>query len=196
MTPSPGILCSAIPKSRQRCSTSLSSSSKEPGSRSSSTRSRAVSFPSACWRSRRSRPPPSSARRTFSRSRPSRSISIPAWDPARRGGGDAAPPGPRGTPPTAPPATPTASATPGGDPPTAREREARELLLDLLVVTGGAAHGFAPGPHQGLEVVVAPGADVLVDGHDLPPDLAGHLLLGLLPILQESLQASVGQGVL
>ena len=52
-----------MPKSRQRCSTSLSSSSKLPSSSSSSTRSRAVSLPSRCWRSRRSAPPPSSARR-------------------------------------------------------------------------------------------------------------------------------------
>src|SRR5687767_4082887 len=56
-----------MPKSRQRCSTSLSSSSKVPSSSSSSTRSRAVSLPSPCCRSRRSGPPPSSARRTLSR---------------------------------------------------------------------------------------------------------------------------------
>src|SRR6266571_2808296 len=60
-TPSPGTICSSIPKSRQRCVTSLSSSSKEPSSSSSSTRSRAESLPSLCCRSRRSDPPPASA---------------------------------------------------------------------------------------------------------------------------------------
>src|SRR5436190_17642815 len=60
-TPSPGTICSSIPKSRQRCVTSLSSSSKVPSSSSNSTRSRAESLPSLCCRSRRSRPPPASA---------------------------------------------------------------------------------------------------------------------------------------
>src|SRR5687768_16574193 len=61
-TPSPGTRDFSIPKSRERCSTSESSSKKEPGSRRSSTRSRAVSFPSACWRAVRSGPPPARLR--------------------------------------------------------------------------------------------------------------------------------------
>src|SRR5512132_3928388 len=73
--PSPGICVRSIPKSRERCSTSLSSSKNEPGSRRSSTRSRAVSFPSACCRATRSGPPPS---RLFARraSRSARRLSI------------------------------------------------------------------------------------------------------------------------
>src|SRR5262245_23407738 len=59
--PSPGTICSSMPKSRQRCVTSLSSSSKVPSSSSSSMRSRAPSLPSLCWRARRSGPPPCSA---------------------------------------------------------------------------------------------------------------------------------------
>src|SRR5512147_60147 len=49
-----------MPKSRQRWTTKGSSSRNEPGSSSSSIRSCAVSLPSACCRSTRSRPPPSS----------------------------------------------------------------------------------------------------------------------------------------
>ena len=56
-----GMICSSMPKSRQRCVTSLSSSSNEPSSSSSSMRSRALSLPSLCWRARRSGPPPCSA---------------------------------------------------------------------------------------------------------------------------------------
>src|SRR5262245_20848865 len=63
-TPSPGTCVLSIPKSRLRCVTNGSSSRKEPGSSSSSTRSCAVSLPSACCLSTRSRPPPS---RRFSR---------------------------------------------------------------------------------------------------------------------------------
>src|SRR5688572_16830472 len=55
-TPSPGTTWSAMPKSRQRCVTRASSSSKEPASNSSSMRSCAVSLPaSRCRRSRSSR---------------------------------------------------------------------------------------------------------------------------------------------
>src|ERR1022692_1423304 len=50
-----------MPKSRPRCVTSLSSSSKVPSSRSNSMRSRAESLPSLCWRFWRSSPPPCSA---------------------------------------------------------------------------------------------------------------------------------------
>src|SRR5512143_367288 len=56
--PPPGILVRSMPKSRDRCSTRRSSSKNEPGSRRRSTRSRAVSFPSACCRATRSGPPP------------------------------------------------------------------------------------------------------------------------------------------
>src|SRR5213592_5069067 len=63
MTPSPGYCCSCIPKSRQRCATNLSLSSKESLSRRSAIRSRALSLPSAFCRSRRCLPPPSSAAR-------------------------------------------------------------------------------------------------------------------------------------
>src|ERR1700722_18219994 len=65
-TPSPGTICSSMPKSRQRWVTSLSTSSKVPGSNSSSIRSRAVSLPAACCFCRRASPPPSSARRSRS----------------------------------------------------------------------------------------------------------------------------------
>src|SRR6267378_545321 len=50
-----------MPKSSQRCVTNLSSSSKVPSSRSRVTRSRAVSLPALCSRSRRSSPLPASA---------------------------------------------------------------------------------------------------------------------------------------
>src|ERR1700686_2161818 len=59
--PSPGGRCSCIPNSSERCATNLSSSSNVPSSRSNATRSRAVSFPALCSRSRRSAPPPASA---------------------------------------------------------------------------------------------------------------------------------------
>src|SRR3989442_295571 len=52
-----------MPKSVQRWVLKRSSSTKLPGSSSWSRRSRAVSFPSACWRWMRSSPPPSSAAR-------------------------------------------------------------------------------------------------------------------------------------
>ena len=57
-TPSPGIRCSAMPKSLQRCSTNMSISSNEPGSRSSSRRSRADSLPRLCCAAIRRAPPP------------------------------------------------------------------------------------------------------------------------------------------
>src|SRR3990172_11977472 len=47
-----------MPKSVQRCTTNLSTSTKEAGSSRRSMRSRALSFPAACWRSMRSAPPP------------------------------------------------------------------------------------------------------------------------------------------
>src|SRR5438128_6826963 len=65
-TPSPGTTCSAMPKSRQRCVTNLSISSKVPGSNRRAMRSRAVSLPDSRWRRSRSSPPPSSARRSRS----------------------------------------------------------------------------------------------------------------------------------
>ena len=48
-TPSPGTLCSVMPKSLQRCSTNMSHSSKESSSSRTSRRSRAVSLPLSCW---------------------------------------------------------------------------------------------------------------------------------------------------
>src|SRR5579863_2779421 len=66
--------CSSRPKSVERCVTKRSSSVKLPSSSSTSRRSRADSFPLACWASRRAAPPPCSAsarraskRRSFSR---------------------------------------------------------------------------------------------------------------------------------
>src|SRR5579863_3480472 len=62
-----------MPKSTQRWRTNLSSSSKVPSSRSRLMRSRAVSLPALCSRSRRSGPPPASAsalRRSNSSRRP------------------------------------------------------------------------------------------------------------------------------
>src|SRR5579871_4544991 len=83
--------CSSIPKSWHRCVTSLSSSSNVPSSSSSSIRSRAESFPSLCWRLRRSAPPPCSAASWRRRSSPSLSIPMivssararPSQSPAR-----------------------------------------------------------------------------------------------------------------
>src|SRR5688572_20615288 len=60
-TPSPRIFCSCIPKSAQRCVTNLSSSTKLPGSRSASIRSRAVSLPASCCLAMRALPPASCA---------------------------------------------------------------------------------------------------------------------------------------
>src|SRR5262249_25879376 len=51
-----------MPKSVERCVTSLSNSSKVPSSSRNSMRSRADILPSLCWRSRRAAPPPASAR--------------------------------------------------------------------------------------------------------------------------------------
>ena len=67
-TPSPGIFCSSMPKSCERCSTNMSHSSKEPGSNSSSRRSRAVSLPLACCCAMRRSPPPARAAARFSSS--------------------------------------------------------------------------------------------------------------------------------
>src|SRR5206468_2501951 len=53
-----------MPKSCERCVTSLSVSSNVPPSSRNSIRSRAFILPSLCCRSRRSVPPPSSARRS------------------------------------------------------------------------------------------------------------------------------------
>src|SRR4028118_2225599 len=90
-TPSPGMICSSIPKSRHRWVTSLSTSWKLPGSNRVSIRSRAVSLPASCWRRRRSSPPPSSARRSSSSYLNSRA---PSWlfppaprPPPRQAGG-------------------------------------------------------------------------------------------------------------
>ena len=67
-TPSPGTRWRAIPKSWESCSTNMSHSSKDPSSKSSSRRSRAVSLPLACWAAIRFSPPP---RRAASRRRSS-----------------------------------------------------------------------------------------------------------------------------
>src|SRR3954447_11810313 len=81
-TPSPGMRWSAMPNSVQRCSTNRSVSSKEPGSSSSSSRSRALSLPRACWAAIRFLPPPSLAPRRLSSSWSTMSCngrSFPAW---------------------------------------------------------------------------------------------------------------------
>src|SRR5712664_531456 len=59
--PSPAGRCSCMPKSTQRWRTNLSSSWKVPSSSRRWMRSRAVSLPALCSRSRRSGPPPASA---------------------------------------------------------------------------------------------------------------------------------------
>src|SRR6266436_36548 len=59
--PSPAGRCASIPKSVQWWRTNLSSSSKVPSSSNKLIRSRAVSLPALCSRSRRSSPPPASA---------------------------------------------------------------------------------------------------------------------------------------
>src|SRR5262245_57759666 len=72
-----------MPNSFERCSTNMSNSSKEPLSRISSMRSRAVSFPRLCCASMRALPPPrrASSRRFSSLSRMS---FIPRSPPARQ----------------------------------------------------------------------------------------------------------------
>src|SRR6267142_1996356 len=66
--PSPAGRCSCMPKSTQRWRTNLSSSSKVPSSNKRWMRSRAVSLPALCSRSRRSGPPPASASSEMRRS--------------------------------------------------------------------------------------------------------------------------------
>src|SRR5205823_1664947 len=75
-TPSPGYCCSCMPKSRHRCVTNLSTSSKEFLSSRSAIRSRAVSLPSARCRSRRSLPPPTWAARFISASCSTRDLAV------------------------------------------------------------------------------------------------------------------------
>src|SRR5437870_6193339 len=158
-----------MPKSRQRCSTSLSSSSKDPSSRSRPTRSRAVSLPSTCCLWTRSGPPPASARRSFSR-RTSTGSGIAA------GGGSPAgftrwavlwPVAGGFSMATAASAPAAAAAAAGGghEAPGAGEREARHLLLHLGPRAAGAGDHLAPGADVLLEALVAGAADVLVDGH-------------------------------
>src|SRR5919106_4923212 len=60
-TPSPGMRCSAMPNSVQRCSTNMSISSNEPGSSRSSRRSRADNLPRLCCAAIRRAPPPARA---------------------------------------------------------------------------------------------------------------------------------------
>src|SRR6266436_4815675 len=71
--PSPAGRCSCMPKSTQRWRTNLSSSSKVPSSSKRWMRSRAVSLPALCSRSRRSGPPPASASSEIRRSSSMRS---------------------------------------------------------------------------------------------------------------------------
>src|SRR5216684_3531997 len=66
--PSPAGRCSCMPNSAQRWRTNLSSSSKVPSSNKRWMRSRAVSLPALCSRSRRSGPPPASASSEMRRS--------------------------------------------------------------------------------------------------------------------------------
>src|SRR5580692_3423434 len=61
-TPSPRTFCSSMPNSVHRCVTKRPISTNEPGSRSRSMRSRAVSLPASCCFLTRSAPPPSRAR--------------------------------------------------------------------------------------------------------------------------------------
>src|SRR5437660_6306668 len=77
--------CFSIPKSMERWTTSWSSSWNEPGSNSSAMRSLAVSFPSACWRSMRFSPPPSSLCRLRSSSS-SRLLMVGSWQLTVGGG--------------------------------------------------------------------------------------------------------------
>src|SRR5437867_3118305 len=76
--PSPAGRCSCMPKSTQRWRTNLSNSSKVPSSNKRLMRSRAVSFPALCSRSRRSTPPPASASASKRRSSSVRSLRLAA----------------------------------------------------------------------------------------------------------------------
>src|SRR5262249_24856779 len=161
-------------KSRQRCSTSLSSSSKLPSSSSRSTRSRAVSLPSRCCRSRRSSPPPASARRVRSRRSSSGQLSPGLVRQSAR-------------PPAAGPGAARRRFAGGGrfGAPCARAHgEDRQLLADRLARAGGTAHLLGEAAHQLLEAAAAAAAGVLVDRHLARPGLGAHRRLGLLPVLE------------
>src|SRR5207342_3320086 len=89
-TPSPGIFDFSMPNSFERCSTNMSNSSKEPLSRMSSMRSRALNLPRLCWASMRVLPPPrrASSRRFSSLSRmsfiPLSPLPVAGRNPARQ----------------------------------------------------------------------------------------------------------------
>src|SRR6266702_2770160 len=83
--PSPAGRCSCMPKSTQRWRTNLSSSSKVPSSSNRWMRSRAVSLPALCSRSRRSGPPPASASSEMRRSSSIRSRCWPSGIKLRLG---------------------------------------------------------------------------------------------------------------
>src|ERR1700687_4142102 len=86
--PSPAGRCSSMPKSVQRWRMNLSSSSKEFSSRSKWMRSRAVSLPALCSRSRRSGPPPASASASSLRSSSMRSWCLESDCETRLGSGN------------------------------------------------------------------------------------------------------------
>src|SRR5712691_12898388 len=90
------------------------------------------------------------------------------------------------------------SAAGGDEAPFAREGKAGHLLLDVGAVAARAGDRLAPGADVLLEALVAGVADVLVNGHRVVSagGLGAHLLLGLLPILEELLEADVGERVL
>src|SRR4030042_624890 len=210
MTPSPGTFCSAMPKSRQWCSTSLSSSSKVPSSSSSSTRSRAVSFPSRPppasrgaprWRGvslpwgasppRRSAPPPSSARRTRSRrsSRGGPGIAIPGGRPRRRRAR------PRTRPPGSRPRRRTRrSAGPGPPWPPRRPRAASRRRGSRRRGRRPPPRSAAPASRNGPRTR---GRRTRRGARRAPaPAPRRALRLHLLPVLEEALQAAVGERVL
>src|SRR5262249_24806062 len=152
-----------------------------------STRSRAVSLPSLCWRSRRSGPPPSSARRCFSRRTSRRPLT--GERPARRSVAASA---------AAAAAAAAASVAGAG----AGQGEGRELLLDLAAAATRTGHDLGEGADVLLEERAALPALVFVQGHSGPRGgslvrrLGRQLLLGLLPVLQEALEAEVGERML
>src|SRR5579864_993980 len=86
--PSPAGRCSSMPKSVQRWRKNLSSSSKVSSSRSRWMRSRAVSLPALCSRSRRSGPPPASASASSLRSSSMRSWCLESDCETRLGSGN------------------------------------------------------------------------------------------------------------
>ena len=168
-----------MPKSRQRCSTSLSSSSKVPSSSSSSTRSRAVSLPSRVLALA-----PLLAAALLGAAR------LVAQDGAVGHGASRQP--------QPPPPHRTAAAAGGREPRRRRRAMANvgELLLDVAALAGRAGDALAEAPHELLEARAGSRRRRTRRSAWPARGLRGQLLLRLLPVVEEALEADVGERVL